>query len=86
MPLARTGRRQGRYAKLLIAVVLYFTYSNGLGITRNLVERGELSAWIGMWPVHAAILAVAVAMLGRQGSRRRYRIVPRGAGPGFMTG
>ena len=86
VPLARTGRRQGRYAKLLIAVVLYFTYSNGLGIARNLVERGELPAWIGMWPVHVAILAVAVAMLGRQGGRRRYRIVPRGAGPGFMTG
>ena len=86
VPLARTGRRQGRYAKLLIAVVLYFIYNNGLGITRNLVERGELSAWIGMWPVHVAMLAVALAMLERQGGRRRYRIVPRGAGPGFMSG
>ena len=86
VPLSRTSRRQGRYAKLLLAVVLYFMYSNGLGIARNLVERGELSAWIGLWPVHLAMLVVTVAMLGRQGGRRRYRIVPRGAKSKFMTG
>ena len=86
VPLARTGRRQGRYAKLLIAVVLYFVYSNGLGIARNLVEREELSVWIGLWPVHVAMLAVAAVMLARQGGRRRYRIVPRGAKSGFMRG
>ncbi len=86
VPLARTGRRQGRYAKLLVAVVLYFIYSNSLGITRNLVERGELSAWIGLWPVHLVMLGVAVAMLKRQGGRHRYRIVPRGGGAGFMAG
>lgn len=86
VPLSRTGRRQGRYAKLLAAVVLYFIYSNSLGIARNLVEREELSAWIGLWPVHVALFAVAAAMLHRQGGRRRRRIVPRGGKPGFMTG
>jgi len=86
VPLSRTSPRQGRYAKLLLAVVLYFIYSNGLGIARNLVERGELSAWIGLWPVHVAILVVTLAILKRQGGRRRYRIVPREAKSGFMTG
>ena len=86
VPLSRTSRRGGRYAKLLLAVVLYFVYSNGLGIARNLVERGELPAWVGVWPVHLAMLALAVAMLGRLGGRRGYRIVPRGAKSGFMTG
>ena len=86
VPLSRSSPRQGRYAKLLLAVVLYFIYSNGLGIARNLVERGELSAWIGLWPVHVAMLVVTLALLKRQGGRRRYRIVPRGAKSGFMTG
>ena len=86
VPLSRTSRRQGRYAKLLVAVVLYFVYSNGLGITRNLVERGELAAWIGVWPVHLTLLGVTLALLARQGGRRRYRVVPAGASSGFMTG
>ena len=86
IPLSRISRRQGRYAKLLFAVVLYFTYSNGLGIARNLVERGELSVWIGLWPMHVAMLGVTAAMLWRQGGRRRYRVIPRGANSGFMRG
>ncbi len=86
VPLSRTSPRQGRYARLLLAVVLYFIYSNGLGIARNLVERGELSAWIGLWPAHIAVLVATLAMLERQGGRRRHRIVPRGAKSGFMTG
>ncbi len=86
VPLSRTGARAGRYARLLLAVVLYFIYSNGLGIARNLVERGELSGWVGLWPVHIVVLAVALAMLKRQSRRRRHRIVPRGSRPGFMTG
>ena len=84
VPLSRTSRRQGRYAKLLLAVVLYFIYSNGLGITRNLVERAELSAWIGVWPVHLAMLGLVVAMLHWQGGRRRVRILPRDGEPGFV--
>ena len=85
VPLSRTGRRQGRYARLLAGVVLYFIYSNSLGITRSLVERGELAAWIGLWPVHLALFALAAALLARHGGRRRYRIPPRGAGAGFMA-
>ena len=86
VPLSRTGSRQGRYARLLAAVVLYFLYSNSLGVARNLVERGELPAWIGVWPVHFALLGVVAVMLHRQGGRRRHRIVPRGGESGFMTG
>ena len=70
LPLSRTSQRQGRYAKLLLAVVLYFLYTNGIGIARNLLERGVVPDFVGVWPVHLAMLGLVVAMLHRQGGGR----------------
>jgi len=71
VPLARTSPRQGRFAKLFSAVLVYFVYNNALGVARKLVERGDLSPLIGLWPVHAVVVAVAVALLWRH-SRGRW--------------
>ena len=56
----------GRYGKLFIAVVVYFVYNNGVGIAQSLIERGELSPWIGVWPVHLAVAAAATALIFSQ--------------------
>ena len=86
LPLSRTSRHQGRYAGLLVAVVLYFLYTNGIGIARNLLERGLLPVFVGVWPVHLAAFGLAVAMLHRQGVGRfrwpRARRGVPGSGPG----
>ena len=66
VPLSRTSPRQGRYGKLFIAVVVYFVYNNGVGIAQSLIERGELSPWIGVWPVHLAVAAAATALIFSQ--------------------
>jgi lipopolysaccharide export system permease protein len=68
VPLARTSPRQGRYAKLVTAFVLYFLYNNAIGIARKLVEREELTATVGVWPVHALFGATALALLLHQSS------------------
>jgi lipopolysaccharide export system permease protein len=76
VPLARTSPRQGRYAKLVTAFVLYFLYNNALGITQKLVEREELHPWVGVWPVHGAFLAGALILLLHQSSTRRLSLRP----------
>ncbi|MFT5172398.1 MAG: lipopolysaccharide export system permease protein [Gammaproteobacteria bacterium] len=68
VPLARASPRQGRYAKLLTAFVLYFIYNNGLSIAQKLVEREQLHASIGVWPVHAVFFLGALCLLFAQSS------------------
>jgi len=58
--LSRTSPRQGRYAKLFYAILVYFIYNNLMGITRELVEQGNLSPAIGIWPVHLAMALLVV--------------------------
>lgn len=70
VPLARTSPRQGRYAKLVTAFVLYFIYNNGVSIAQKLVEREQLHVSIGVWPVHALFALGAIAMLFAQSSPR----------------
>jgi lipopolysaccharide export system permease protein len=72
VPLARTSPRQGRYAKLLLGIVVYFAYSNSLGIARKYVESGELHPWIGVWPVHIVLLTVTAWLLLSPARRRDF--------------
>lgn len=60
---ARPASDQGRYLGLLGAVLVYFTYSNLLGIARGLVKNGELSPALGLWWVHGlVVLGIATAL------------------------
>ena len=72
VPLARTSPREGRYGKLFLAVVVYFIYSNGISILENLVDRGKVPGFVGVWPAHAAMALVVLALLVNQttGGRR----------------
>ena len=80
VPLARTTPREGRYARLFLAVVVYFIYSNALSIFEHLLERGTLPAWVGVWPVHATTALVVLALLVNQASGgRRLGATPFGA-------
>jgi lipopolysaccharide export system permease protein len=66
VPLARTSPRQGRYGKLLIAILVYVIFYN-LGIlARVWLQKGVTSPLIGMWWVHALFLAVVALMLVQQ--------------------
>lgn len=61
----------GRYSGLLIAVLVYFTYSNILGIARTLVKKGDVPPLIGMWWVHFIVLGTAALMFAWPTWRRR---------------
>ncbi|MBT6277440.1 MAG: LPS export ABC transporter permease LptF [Chromatiales bacterium] len=63
VPLARTSSRSGKYGKLFTAVLIYFVYINLMTVARKAVERGELSSYIGIWPVHLGMAAIVLVML-----------------------
>ena len=63
VPLARISPREGRYAKLFAAIVVYFIYSNAISIFEKLVDRGTVPGLVGVWPVHAAMALVVLALL-----------------------
>ena len=67
VPLSRSGpRRQGRFAKLFSAVVIYAIYMNFLAVARSWVEHGVIPAAWGLWWVHGALVAVIVVLMVRQ--------------------
>lgn len=68
--MARTSPRQGRYARLIVAFIIYFIYNNALGISQKLVERGDLDPHIGVWPVHLLFAAAVLSALHRQSTGR----------------
>ncbi len=56
--LSRTSPRQGRFAKLFIAILVFITYYNTLGVAQSWVARGEVPIQVGVWWVHICLLMV----------------------------
>lgn len=66
VPLSRLRPRQGRYARVGIAIVAYFLYSNLLSVAKVWLEKGDLPPIIGVWWVHLLALGVALYLVRRQ--------------------
>jgi lipopolysaccharide export system permease protein len=74
VPLSKSAPREGRYGKLLVAILAYVIYSNLLGASQIWIQRGVIPTWVGLWWVHLAALAAAGLMLTWQyGLRWRFR-------------
>jgi lipopolysaccharide export system permease protein len=56
--LSRTSPRQGRFSKLFIAVLVFITYYNTLGVAQSWLARGEVPIQVGVWWVHICLLVV----------------------------
>jgi len=56
--LSRTSPRQGRFAKLFVAILVFVTYYNTLGVAQSWVVRGEVPIQVGIWWVHICLLVV----------------------------
>lgn len=65
VPLARVNPRQGRFLKLLPAILLYMAYLALLITARGWIESGRMPANLGLWWVHGVFLAVGL-LLNRQ--------------------
>ena len=65
-PLSVTNPRQGRFAGLAIAIVIYLIYSNLLILAETLVADGKLHTFPGMFAVHAAMLVLVIILSFRK--------------------
>jgi lipopolysaccharide export system permease protein len=63
VPLSKANPRQGRFLKLLPAILLYMAYLTILIAARGALERGKIPIAFGLWWVHAMFLAVGVLLL-----------------------
>jgi len=66
VPLAQLRPRQGRYARVGAAILLYFLYSNLIAAGITWIEKGKLSPDLGLWWVHALCVALGLFLLYRQ--------------------
>jgi lipopolysaccharide export system permease protein len=65
VPLSRLRPRQGRYARVGFAIVVYFIYSNLLSASKIWIEKGILPPLLGVWWVHAAALGFGLYLVMR---------------------
>jgi len=75
VPLARLKPRQGRYARVWLALVAYLIYWNLITAAQAWVARGAIPAALGLWWTHIAVLLLAVGVIfaPQAGQRLRYR-------------
>jgi lipopolysaccharide export system permease protein len=69
IPLSYVNPRAGRSANLILAILIYMTYSNLMSITQAWVAQGKLSPAIGLWPVHGLMALILFLMFYRRLSR-----------------
>ncbi|GMG86739.1 LPS export ABC transporter permease LptF [Biformimicrobium ophioploci] len=63
VPLSRTNPRQGRYAKMIPAVLVYFIYLTLLQAVRSAVEDGRVETPAAIWLVHVPFIIAALVLL-----------------------
>jgi lipopolysaccharide export system permease protein len=61
VPLSRTQPRQGRFTKLLPAMLIYVLYLAGLSSAEKALAAGDLPAWLGLWWLHLIFLLLLAA-------------------------
>ncbi|HET9695064.1 MAG TPA: LPS export ABC transporter permease LptF [Steroidobacteraceae bacterium] len=94
VPMSRLRPRQGRFARVGLAVLAYFLYSNLLAAVRVWIQKDTPGGQLGLWWVHLVPLAIAGWLLWHEmhpGSRlspatwpmrwRRRRAAARSAAP-----
>jgi lipopolysaccharide export system permease protein len=63
IPLSKVNPRQGRFAQLVPAFLLYIIYANFIFVGKSWIEKGKVSAAWGMWWVHGVMLLVMLLLL-----------------------
>lgn len=66
VPLSRTSPREGRYARVGMALLIYLVYTGLLSVSRVWLERGALGEGLGLWWVHGVVGLGALWMLARE--------------------
>jgi lipopolysaccharide export system permease protein len=63
VPLSKANPRQGRFLKLIPAVLIYLTYVGAVLVVKNAIADGTVSEFPGIWIVHLFYLGLALVLL-----------------------
>jgi lipopolysaccharide export system permease protein len=63
LPLSQLRPRQGRYARVAPALLIFFLYVNLLAAGRSAIARGTIAVSPGLWTIHALVLCGAGATM-----------------------
>lgn len=66
IPFAFVNPRAGRSLNLILALLVFMTYSNFLSIAQAWVAQQKIDPWTGLWGVHVTMLAVLLLLFYRR--------------------
>lgn len=66
VPLAHVEPRKGRYGKVVVGIGVYLLYSQLIGIGQAWIAKGKMPELLGLWWVHALMLAWAAVLIARR--------------------
>jgi len=66
IPLAYVNPRAGRASNLLLALLVFMTYSNLLSVTQAWIGQGRLPFSVGLWLVHLPALVILAFLLWKR--------------------
>jgi lipopolysaccharide export system permease protein len=78
VPLSRLRPRQGRYARVWVAVVIYFLYQNLISVGKVWISRGTVPEVFGLWWTHAVMVCLALLVISGPTLANRVRYQVRG--------
>jgi lipopolysaccharide export system permease protein len=73
-PLSKVNPRQGRFARIFPAIILFMMYITLLISLRGMLSKGDISPAIGMWWVHAVYALIGLGLLFIPEWNRRRKI------------
>ena len=63
VPLARLRPRQGRYARVWVAGLMFLLYSQLLTVGKVWIARDSAPAFLGLWWTHVVVVALALLVI-----------------------
>jgi lipopolysaccharide export system permease protein len=71
--ISRVNPRQGRFAHLFPAMLVYIVYLGLLIVARKSLSKGELPEWVGLWGVHLMFICLSVLLLKKEQLMCRFK-------------
>ena len=66
IPLSFTNPRMGRSFNMVIALLIFVLYLNGISVGKSLIEQGQLSLWTSVFAVNGIFTVVAILLFLRR--------------------
>ena len=66
VPLSVVNPRQGKFAKMLPALMLFLAYFLLLTAMRSGVEKQAIPNYVGLWPIHISALFLGITLLMKE--------------------